>query len=234
MIASFPMYDWPEVREATDTLQLACCVATSFQFGFIRARAVEALEHFDAGDYQKAVSELSIAVREDREDPDLYHLLGRCYEALGRPVDIAINHDAVALAVHKANHPGTTHLEADIWEVKPIEATGGRPVGLLWASPDCTHFSVAKGDVPRRQDIRSLAWAVVRWAKAVRPRVILLENVSSYVEYRDSTLSEADFIAAVLDEGTHELRVHADADQPRNIALPSFAIFAKGRADHVA
>src|SRR5687767_13417843 len=89
--------------------------------------------------------------------------------ALGRPVDIAINHDQVAMAVHKANHPGTRHLEADVWEVKPQEATQGRPVGVLWASPDCTHFSIAKGDVPRRQDIRSLAWAVVRWAAAVRP-----------------------------------------------------------------
>lgn len=97
--------------------------------------------------------------------------------ALGRPVDVAINHDGVALAVHKANHPETLHLEADIWEVRPRDATKGRPVDLLWASPDCTHFSSAKGDVPRRQDIRSLAWAVVRWAKAVRPAVIILENV---------------------------------------------------------
>jgi len=100
--------------------------------------------------------------------------------ALGRPVDIAINHDDVAIAVHRANHPETRHLEADIWEVRPVEATGGRPVDLLWASPDCTHFSQAKGDVPRRQDIRSLAWAVVRWAAAVRPRVICLENVQEF------------------------------------------------------
>jgi DNA (cytosine-5)-methyltransferase 1 len=100
--------------------------------------------------------------------------------ALGRPVDIAINHDAVAMAVHKANHPATRHLEADIWEIKPLEATGGQPVDVLWASPDCTHFSVAKGDVPKRQDIRSLAWAVVRWAKAVRPSVIFLENVQEF------------------------------------------------------
>jgi DNA (cytosine-5)-methyltransferase 1 len=100
--------------------------------------------------------------------------------ALGRAVDIAINHDAIALAVHKANHPDTVHLEADIWEVKPQEAVNGRPVELLWASPDCTHFSVAKGDVPRRQEIRSLAWAVVRWAAAVRPAVIILENVSEF------------------------------------------------------
>lgn len=95
-------------------------------------------------------------------------------------MDIAINHDAVALAVHKANHPGTRHLEADIWEVKPRAATGGRPVDVLWASPDCTHFSIAKGDVPRKQEIRSLAWAVVRWAKDVRPRVIFLENVQEF------------------------------------------------------
>lgn len=100
--------------------------------------------------------------------------------ALGRRVDVAINHDEVAMAVHKANHPETLHLEADIWEVRPTEATKGRPVDLLWASPDCTHFSSAKGDVPRRQDIRSLAWAVVRWAKAVRPSVIILENVSEF------------------------------------------------------
>jgi DNA (cytosine-5)-methyltransferase 1 len=100
--------------------------------------------------------------------------------ALGRPVDVAINHDAVALAVHKANHPRTRHLEADIWEVRPREATKGEPVDLLWASPDCTHFSVAKGDVPKRQDIRSLAWAVVRWAKDVRPAMILLENVQEF------------------------------------------------------
>lgn len=100
--------------------------------------------------------------------------------ALGRPVDVAINHDDVAMAVHKANHPGTVHLEADVWEVRPKDATHGQPVDLLWASPDCTHFSSAKGDVPKRQDIRSLAWAVVRWANAVRPAVIILENVAEF------------------------------------------------------
>jgi DNA (cytosine-5)-methyltransferase 1 len=100
--------------------------------------------------------------------------------ALGRPVDIAINHDAIALAVHRANHPQSVHLESDIWEVKPLQATRGRPVDLLWASPDCTHFSVAKGGKPRKQNIRSLAWVVVRWAKEVRPRVICLENVAEF------------------------------------------------------
>ena len=77
--------------------------------------------------------------------------------AIGRPVNVAINHSAAALAVHAKNHPRTRHLTADVWEVPPRVATGGARVGLLWASPDCTHFSVAKGNVPRRQDIRSLA-----------------------------------------------------------------------------
>lgn len=100
--------------------------------------------------------------------------------ALGRPVDIAINHDATALAVHCANHPGTRHLTADIGEVRPQDAVGGRAVDVLWASPDCCHFSVAKGGKPRKQSIRSLAWVVVRWAKAARPRVIFLENVQEF------------------------------------------------------
>lgn len=100
--------------------------------------------------------------------------------ALGRRVDIAINHDPIAIAVHRANHPETLHLQSSIWEVDPLQATDGRPVDLLWASPDCTHFSVAKGDVPRSSGIRSLAWVVTRWAKLVRPRVILLENVQEF------------------------------------------------------
>ena len=100
--------------------------------------------------------------------------------ALGRPVDFAVNHDAVAIAVHLANHPDTLHFVRDVFEVKPFEVTGGRPVGLLWASPDCTHFSVAKGDVPRDHGIRSLAWVVVDWAREVRPRVICLENVREF------------------------------------------------------
>lgn len=100
--------------------------------------------------------------------------------ALGRPVDIAINHDPVALAVHKANHPGTRHVEEDIWKAKPAELVAGRKVAVLWASPDCTHFSVAKGGKPRQKKIRSLAWAVVRWAAAVKPAVIFLENVTEF------------------------------------------------------
>ncbi len=100
--------------------------------------------------------------------------------ALGRPVDLAINHDPEAIAMHRANHPETKHFCEDIFSVDPTVACAGRPVGLAWFSPDCTHFSRAKGTVPRKQEIRGLAWVVVRWAQAVRPRVIVLENVEEF------------------------------------------------------
>lgn len=100
--------------------------------------------------------------------------------ALGRSPDIAINHDAEALALHRMNHPETLHLPHNVWKVDPVAATGGRPVGLLWASPDCKHFSKAKGGRPVKRNIRDLAWVVVRWAKQVRPRVIILENVEEF------------------------------------------------------
>ena len=101
-------------------------------------------------------------------------------EALGRPVDIAINHDAAAIAMHAANHPHTHHFCENIWEVDPWEACGPRPVGLVWFSPDCTHFSKAKGASPVSKKTRGLAWVVLRWARAVRPRVIILENVEEF------------------------------------------------------
>ncbi|HZI03075.1 MAG TPA: DNA cytosine methyltransferase [Archangium sp.] len=103
--------------------------------------------------------------------------------ALGRPVTEAANHSAVAMAVHKANHPSTRHHIADVWEVDPREVAAGRPVGLLWASPDCTHFSKAKGSKPREQGIRSLAWVVRDWARDVSPDVIMLENVGEFVDW---------------------------------------------------
>ena len=103
--------------------------------------------------------------------------------ALGRSPDIAINHDAEAIALHAANHPGTRHYTEDVWKVDPREAVGRRDVGLLWASPDCTHHSRAKGGKPVSNKRRGLAWAVVRWADAVRPRVICLENVSEFEEW---------------------------------------------------
>jgi len=102
--------------------------------------------------------------------------------ALGRPVDIAINHDRVALAVHAANHPRTAHLTSDIWETRPLEATRGRPVDLLWASPDCTHHSIAKGGQPRRQEIRGLADAILPWLRETRP-MLCLENVPEFTTW---------------------------------------------------
>ena len=100
--------------------------------------------------------------------------------ALGRSPDIAINHDATALAMHEVNHPSTRHLPHSIWKVDPLDVCAGRPVGLLWASPDCKHFSKAKGGKPVEKSIRDLAWVVVRWAKQVAPRVIILENVEEF------------------------------------------------------
>ena len=97
--------------------------------------------------------------------------------ALGRSVDIAINHDPDAIAMHKVNHPTTQHYCENVWEVDPVEACAGKPVGLAWFSPDCTHFSRAKGGKPVDKNIRGLAWVTVRWAMTVRPRCIMLENV---------------------------------------------------------
>ncbi|MGN6024622.1 DNA cytosine methyltransferase [Alcaligenes faecalis] len=101
-------------------------------------------------------------------------------QALGRHVDIAVNHDPEAIALHTINHPQTEHYVSDVFEINPHVATRGRPVGLLWASPDCKHFSKAKGGKPVSKRIRGLAWVVVKWAKAVRPRVIILENVEEF------------------------------------------------------
>lgn len=97
--------------------------------------------------------------------------------AIGRSVDIAINHDRAAITMHKANHPGTRHYCEDVWAVDPVKACRGNPVALAWFSPDCTHFSRAKGGKPKDKNIRGLAWVTIRWAYAVRPRVIMLENV---------------------------------------------------------
>ncbi|MGJ5000546.1 DNA cytosine methyltransferase [Bradyrhizobium sp. HKCCYLRH2060] len=104
-------------------------------------------------------------------------------QALGRSPAVAINHDAVALAMHAVNHPQTVHLTSDIWKVDPKQATSGRPVGLLWASPDCKHFSKAKGGKPRDKNIRGLAWVVVHWANVVSPRVIIMENVEEFQDW---------------------------------------------------
>lgn len=100
--------------------------------------------------------------------------------ALGRSPDVAINHSADALAMHAVNHPDTLHLDSNIWDVSPLEVTKGRRVGLFWASPDCKHFSKAKGGKPRDRNIRDLAWVVVRWAEEAKPDVIILENVEEF------------------------------------------------------
>lgn len=100
--------------------------------------------------------------------------------ALGRHVDIAINHDPEAVAMHSINHPQTDHHCESVWDVDPLAVTQGRPVGLAWFSPDCKHFSKAKGSKPRDKRIRGLAWIVHRWAALVRPRVIMLENVEEF------------------------------------------------------
>jgi len=97
--------------------------------------------------------------------------------AIGKSVDIAINHDPAAIAMHKVNHPNTKHYCEDVWEVDPIEACDGNPVALAWFSPDCKHFSRAKGGKPVDNNIRGLAWVSIKWAMKVRPRVIMLENV---------------------------------------------------------
>lgn len=100
--------------------------------------------------------------------------------ATGRIVDIAINHDPAAILMHQTNHPSTTHYQANVWDVDPRKVCGGRPVGLAWFSPDCKHFSKAKGGKPVDKNIRGLAWIVLRWAGTVRPRVIILENVEEF------------------------------------------------------
>lgn len=101
-------------------------------------------------------------------------------QAIGRPVDIAVNHDPEAVSLHTANHPQTRHFCSDVFEVDPLTVTDGQPVGLLWASPDCKHFSKAKGGKPVSKKIRSLAWVVIKWAKLTKPRVICLENVEEF------------------------------------------------------
>jgi DNA (cytosine-5)-methyltransferase 1 len=101
-------------------------------------------------------------------------------QAIGRAVDIAVNHDPEAVSLHTANHPQTRHFCSDVFEVDPLTVTDGQPVGLLWASPDCKHFSKAKGGKPVSKKIRGLAWVVIKWAKLAKPRVICLENVEEF------------------------------------------------------
>lgn len=103
--------------------------------------------------------------------------------AIHRPVDIAVNHNAIALKVHKLNHPHTKHFCEDVFSVSPEKVCNGRPVGLAWFSPDCRHFSKAKGGRPVEKKIRGLAWVARKWAKEVKPRIIILENVEEFLTW---------------------------------------------------
>ncbi len=109
-------------------------------------------------------------------------------QALGVSPDFAINHDDQALAMHRANHPATLHLCESVWRVDPRRLAAGRRVELAWFSPDCKHFSKAKGGKPVSSGVRGLAWVVTRWAKAVRPRVIILENVEEFRSWGPLTI----------------------------------------------
>ena len=100
--------------------------------------------------------------------------------ATGRLVALAINHDPAAILMHKTNHPYTEHFQASVWDIDPVAVCRGRPVGLAWFSPDCKHFSKAKGAALVDRKIRGLAWITLRWAAKVRPRVIILENVEEF------------------------------------------------------
>ncbi|MEK3718928.1 DNA cytosine methyltransferase [Paenibacillus sp. FSL R7-0333] len=126
--------------------------------------------------------------------------------ATGRSVDIAINHDPAAIAMHRANHPETEHHCESVWDVDPREIAAGRPVGLVWLSPDCKHFSKAKGGKPVEKGIRGLAWVAVRWAATVRPRVIMLENVEEFKTWGP--------IIPMLDRGTGRMlkRIPAEVE----------------------
>lgn len=100
-----------------------------------------------------------------------------------RDPDVAVNHSPLAIAVHRANHPNTRHYISDVFEVDPLEATGGQPVGILWASPDCRHFSRALGSAPRSKRVRMLAWVIVRWVYVTRPRLLFMENVPEFMTW---------------------------------------------------
>ena len=144
-------------------------------------------------------------------------------QAIGRPVDVAINHDAEAIGMHEVNHPQTRHYRADIQEVDPLAVTRGQAVGLLHASPDCTHHSQALGGQPRKAEIRSLAWQVLRWAGKTRPDVITLENVeqmllwSPLIAKRDPATGRVLTLERVRDPVSGKL-VHRVAEPGERVA----------------
>lgn len=159
-------------------------------------------------------------------------------QAIGRHVDVAINHDAEAIGMHEINHPQTRHYRADVWEVDPLAVTRGMRVGLLHASPDCTHHSQALGGQPRSQEIRSLAWVVHRWAGKTKPDVITLENVEQMLQWsplvakRDQATGRVVTLDKVIDPATGKAtyRVAAPGEVvPRN---NQFLVPCKKRMGH--
>ncbi len=140
-----------------------------------------------SGGFRFPLHDLKSRLRSDEIVVDLFAGGGGASHAmetaLARAVDIAINHNSWAVGLHSANHPFTRHLCQDVWEADPRVECGGRPVGALHASPDCTHFSQAKGGQPRSRATRSLSWVVPRWAGTVRPRIITLENVKQILKW---------------------------------------------------
>ena len=159
-------------------------------------------------------------------------------QAIGRHVDVAINHDAEAIGMHEINHPQTRHYRADVWEVDPLAVTRGMRVGLLHASPDCTHHSQALGGQPRSQEIRSLAWVVHRWAGKTKPDVITLENVEQMLQWsplvakRDQATGRVITLDKVIDPATGKAtyRVAAPGEVvPRN---NQFLVPRKKRMGH--
>ncbi|CAI1699964.1 DNA (cytosine-5-)-methyltransferase [Serratia liquefaciens] len=111
--------------------------------------------------------------------------------AIGRSVNIAINHDENAIAMHETNHPDTLHYCESVFDIDPVAATCGHPVALAWFSPDCRHFSKAKGSAPVKKEIRGLAWIVIRWALKKRPRLMPLENVEEFKTWGPLVTDEA-------------------------------------------
>ncbi len=126
--------------------------------------------------------------------------------ALGRPVDIAINHDPAAILMHKTNHPNTLHLTEDIFEVDLQKHVAGRHVALMWASPDCTSHSKAKGGQPRESGLRILPWAVYKHAQTILPDVIIMENVEEIQDW------------GPLDDDGHPIKERKGEDYEKFIA----------------
>lgn len=126
--------------------------------------------------------------------------------AIGRPVDVAINHDPAAILMHKTNHPDTLHLTEDIFKVNLKKYVRGRQVALMWASPDCTSHSKAKGAKPRERGLRILPWAVYKHAKAILPMVIIMENVEEIQKW------------GPLDENGHPIKEKEGEDYRKFIA----------------